>query len=179
MHLSLLQIVEKTTHHIKDYVEGVETKLILKELTQILFDQFKEVADAHQTFLRCIEKASKAHKFEMNSYDIQFLWSQVQDVVSESCINIFNLRFKMFIKLYFLLQLQSFLTDYLDIQNMSSDLQISDIIDTNDLSIYFSRRKQPTYVIAFKNCHRLNAGFKLRVLFFCFVFNSFFFSDVA
>lgn len=39
-------------------------------------------------------------------------------------------------------QLQSFLSTYLDIQNMTSDMQISDIADTNDISEYFSRRKQ-------------------------------------
>lgn len=83
MHLSLLQILEKTTHHVKDYIEGTDTKVILKELVQILFEQYKEVANAHQTFLKYVEKACKAHKVEMNSYDMPFYWSQVQNVVSE------------------------------------------------------------------------------------------------
>lgn len=85
MHLSLLQIVEKTTLHVKDYVEGIDSKVILKELIQILFDQFKEVGEAHQTFLKFVEKGSRAHKIEIDSYDNHFFWSQVQNVVSEKC----------------------------------------------------------------------------------------------
>lgn len=140
MHLTLLQIVEKTTHHIKEYVEGADSKMILKELVQILFEQYREIANAHQTFLKYLEKACKAHKVEVNSYDIHFYWSQVQNVVSKGLK-----LFRLFLKKcdLFCFQLQSFLTDYLDIQSMSSDLQISDINDTKDISIYFSRRKQP------------------------------------
>ncbi|KAJ8933686.1 hypothetical protein NQ318_008404, partial [Aromia moschata] len=120
MQLSLLHIIEKTTQHVKDYADGIEPKLALKELVQILFDQFKEVADAHQLLLSCIDKACKAHNVEVKSYNIQFYWSQVQVV------------------------LPSFLSDYLDIQNMNSELQMTEVVDTNDISTYFSRRKQPT-----------------------------------
>lgn len=81
MHLSLFQILDKTTYHIKDFIEGVESKVILKELIQILFDQYKEVAEAHQTFLKCVEKASKAHKIVLDPYNIHFYWLQVQNVV--------------------------------------------------------------------------------------------------
>lgn len=84
MHLSLLQIIEKTTHQIKDHVEGVDSKVILKELIQILFDQCKEVSEAHKTFLKYVDNASKAHRIDVNSYDVQFYWSQVQNVVSKS-----------------------------------------------------------------------------------------------
>lgn len=90
MQLSLLGIIEKTTQHVKDYADGIDLKLALKELVQILFDQFKEVADAHFLLLRFIEKASKAHKVEVKSYSIQYYWSQVQFVVSNGSIYILD-----------------------------------------------------------------------------------------
>lgn len=84
MQQSLLHIVERTTQYVKEYVNGIDPKLALKELVQILFDQFKEVADSHQFFLRCIERASKAHKIDMKFYSIQSYWVQVQNVVSKN-----------------------------------------------------------------------------------------------
>ncbi|KAJ8961977.1 hypothetical protein NQ314_005758 [Rhamnusium bicolor] len=36
MQLSLLHIIEKTTQHVKDYADGIDSKLALKELVQIL-----------------------------------------------------------------------------------------------------------------------------------------------
>lgn len=34
----------------------------------------------------------------------------------------------------------------MDLQNMSTDLQINNIVDNSDISAYFSRRKQQRYV---------------------------------
>uniref|UniRef100_A0A6P7H4L5 Exocyst complex component Sec8 n=1 Tax=Diabrotica virgifera virgifera TaxID=50390 RepID=A0A6P7H4L5_DIAVI len=120
MQLSLTQIVERTTNNIKNLVDVGDQRLILKELVQILFEQYKEVADSHYVFMTCVEQAKKAHKLEINSYDTVYFWSQVQVVM------------------------QSFVSDYLDIQYMSSDMQLSDMNNVNDISSYFSRRKQAT-----------------------------------
>ncbi|CAG9827466.1 unnamed protein product [Diabrotica balteata] len=120
MLLSLTQIVERTTNNIKNLVDVGDQRLILKELVQILFEQYKEVADSHYVFMTCVEQAKKAHKLEINCYDTVYFWSQVQVVM------------------------QSFVSDYLDIQYMSSDMQLSDMNNVNDISSYFSRRKQAT-----------------------------------
>lgn len=48
----------------------------------------------------------------------------------------------------FFLQLQLLLNDYLDIQNISSEPQLLDNFgNPNDISCYFSRRKQQVYVL--------------------------------
>ncbi|CAH1993571.1 unnamed protein product [Acanthoscelides obtectus] len=120
MQTSLFHIIERATHYVKDFIEGMDPKLVLKELIQILFLQFKDVADSHRIILGYIEKACKIYKVDTKIYNLQFYWGQVQEV------------------------LQSFLSFYLDIQNTSGDLQINDNLDTNDISVYFSRRKQPT-----------------------------------
>ncbi|CAG9865173.1 unnamed protein product [Phyllotreta striolata] len=120
MQLSLAQIIDRTANNIKNLVEISDQKLILKELVHILFDQYKEISDSHYVFMMCVEQAKKAHKIEVELYDTQYFWSQVQTV------------------------LKSFLTEYLDIQYMSSDMQLSDINKVNDISSYFSRRKQST-----------------------------------
>lgn len=88
MQLSLTQIIERTTNNIKNLVDLNDQKAILKELVQILFEQYKEVADCHYVFMMCVEQAKKAHNVEVNSYDTQYFWSQVQTVVS--LMNILN-----------------------------------------------------------------------------------------
>lgn len=120
MQLSLTQIIERTTNNIKNLVDISDQRLLLKELVQILFEQYKEIADSHYVFMTCVEQAKKAHKLEINTYDTFYFWTQVQIV------------------------LQSFLSEYLDIQSMSSDMQLNDINKVSDISSYFSRRKQPT-----------------------------------
>ncbi|XP_074041952.1 exocyst complex component secretory 8 [Leptinotarsa decemlineata] len=118
MHFEISQIIERTTNYVKNDFDGLDERLVLKELIQIIFDQLKATADYQYMFLKCVDKASKVHNIEIDSYDINIYWSQVQVV------------------------LQSFLTDYLDIQNISSHSQISNITSINDISVYFSRRKQ-------------------------------------
>lgn len=88
MHLPLLQIVGKTTQHLKEYVENIDSKLLLKELIQILFDQYKEVAEAHKTFLKYVKKACTVHNINVTCYDIDYYWSQVQNVVRLIIISI-------------------------------------------------------------------------------------------
>ncbi|XP_030764843.1 exocyst complex component 4 [Sitophilus oryzae] len=118
MQASLSYIIQKSTQHVIDYAENVDSKLALKELVNILFDQFKEIADSHQIFLKWVDKGIKCHGIELKPYGMQYYWSQVQEV------------------------LQVFLNDYLDLQNMSTDLQISNVAEPGDVSTYFSRRKQ-------------------------------------
>jgi exocyst complex component 4 len=123
MQVFLLAIVQRTTQHIKDF-SGLQTEVdykhSLKELVQTLFDQFKEIAEAHAHFSRNVEEAAKVHGTQVKTYTVQFYWAQVQ------CV------------------LEAFLNEYLDVQNISSDAQVMTTSDVNDLSSYFGRRKQPT-----------------------------------
>ncbi|XP_019875133.2 exocyst complex component 4 [Aethina tumida] len=119
MQNTLMQIVQRSTQHVKNYVDSQNNnKVALKDLFQILFDQFKEVAQAHLIFLNCLDKASKAHNLSLNTYNMFFYWNKVQTVM------------------------QLLLMDYLDVQNTSSDLQISSTAEVSDINSYFSRRKQ-------------------------------------
>ncbi|KAG5886302.1 hypothetical protein JTB14_035715 [Gonioctena quinquepunctata] len=118
MHIEISQIIERTTQYVKDYIDLLDQGMVLEELIQILFKQLKAVADHQNFFLKCLDEACVEHSIEINPYNINYYWSQVQAV------------------------LQSFLTDYLDIQNVTSVLQINNINSISDISMYFSRRKQ-------------------------------------
>ncbi|ENN82092.1 hypothetical protein YQE_01525, partial [Dendroctonus ponderosae] len=118
MQASLTHIIQKSTQHVIDYAENVDSKLALKELINILFDQFKEIADSHLIFLKWVDKGIKIHRINLKPYGLQYYWSQVQEV------------------------LQIFLNDYLDLQNMSTALQTDKTVESGDISAYFSRRKQ-------------------------------------
>lgn len=82
MQVSLTHIIQKSTQHVIDFAENVDSKLAFKELVNILFDQFKEIADSHQMFLKWVEKGVKRHKIDLKPYNLQYYWSQVQEVVS-------------------------------------------------------------------------------------------------
>lgn len=84
MQVSLTHIIQKSTQHVIDYAENVESKTALKELVNILFDQFKEIADSHQIFLKWVDKGIHSHKIDLKPYSMQYYWSQVQEVVSSS-----------------------------------------------------------------------------------------------
>ncbi|CAH0552753.1 unnamed protein product [Brassicogethes aeneus] len=116
---TLVKIVQQSTNHVKSFVDlQSSNKLALKELVQVLFDQFKEIAQAHTILLNCLEKATKAHKITLDSYDIKFFWSKVQNVMV------------------------ALLNDYLDIQNTSIEMQINNTPESSDVNSFFSRRKQ-------------------------------------
>lgn len=92
--------------------------MLLVELMQMLFEQFKCVAQAHAVLLSNISRAAKAHNVDLKLYDINFFWMQVQAVF------------------------QSLLNDYLDVQNISAESQLlSSDTSTSDVSSFFSRRK--------------------------------------
>lgn len=84
MQIFLLGIVQRTTQHIKDFgiVQENDNKQALKELIQTLFEQFKEIAEANSFFLKNVEDAAKVHNRQVQTYNIQFYWTQVQCVVS-------------------------------------------------------------------------------------------------
>ncbi|KAL1506092.1 hypothetical protein ABEB36_005520 [Hypothenemus hampei] len=118
MQISLTHVIQKSTQHVIDFAENIDSKLALKELINILFDQFKEIADSHTQFLKWVEIGINSHKIDLKPYNLQYYWFQVQEI------------------------LQTFLNDYLDMQNMSTDLQINNVTNNGDISAYFSRRKQ-------------------------------------
>ncbi|KAF5304349.1 hypothetical protein FQA39_LY09728 [Lamprigera yunnana] len=126
MQSELLSIIQRTTIYINDYSgiqmtnESKQTKQnALLELVLTLFEQFKEVAQAHSNLLKHLERATEAHQINDKLYDINVFWSQVQAV------------------------LQLLLNDYLDIQNITNESQLAEnFSNPNDISSYFSRRKQ-------------------------------------
>ncbi|XP_050293631.1 exocyst complex component 4 [Anthonomus grandis grandis] len=118
MQVSLTHIIQKSTQHVIDFTENIDSKRGLKELVDILFDQFKEIADSHQVFLKWVDKSIASQNIDLKPYSLQYYWSQVQEV------------------------LQEFLSDYLDLQNMSVDFQMNSTVDHSDISAYFSRKKQ-------------------------------------
>lgn len=125
MQTYLSNIVHRTTQHLSDFssfqsdTNNKESKQqILVELVQILFEQFKSVAQAHSVVLNNFARAAKAHNVDLKLYDINFYWTQVQAVF------------------------QSLLNDYLDVQNISAGSQLTnEFTNTSDISSFFSRRK--------------------------------------
>lgn len=86
MQNSLMQIIHRTTQHVSDFRnfqndDGNDGKQQLVELVQILFEQFKAVAHMHSILLKYIAKAQKAHNIQMQVYDMNFYWIQVQNMV--------------------------------------------------------------------------------------------------
>lgn len=83
MQNSLMHIIYRTTQHVSDFRnfqnedsnEGKQQLLV--ELVQMLFEQFKAVAQMHSVLLKCFAKADKS----LQLYDMNFYWIQVQNVV--------------------------------------------------------------------------------------------------
>lgn len=81
-----MHIVYRTTQHVSDFrnfqnEDGNEGKQQLVELVQILFEQFKAIAQMQSIFLKYLSKAKKAHNDQLQLYDINFYWTQVQNIV--------------------------------------------------------------------------------------------------
>lgn len=88
MQNSLMQIVYRTTQHVNDFRNfqnedngGGEGKQQLVELVQMLFEQFKAVAQMQSILLKYFAKAQKAHNVKLELYDMNFYWTQVQNIV--------------------------------------------------------------------------------------------------
>ncbi|XP_069698515.1 exocyst complex component 4 isoform X1 [Periplaneta americana] len=125
MQTELLAIIERTTQQILDSSQQPSmrsTPLLLLELLQTVFDQFRHVAAAHASVLRSFSRAADRHRIDVRLYEMPDVWSKIQAV------------------------LQLLLTDYLDIQNMAGDPQqapTSFSEPTSDISVYFARRRPP------------------------------------
>lgn len=93
MQNSLMHIIYRTTQHVSDFRnfqaddsnEGKQQLLV--ELVQMLFEQFKAVAQMHSISLKCFAKAAKAHNIQLDLYDMNFYWIQVQNVVCRNYMN--------------------------------------------------------------------------------------------
>lgn len=120
----LLNVVQRTTYHINDFValqngDNKQAQSTLTELVETLFDQLKEIAQAHITFLNHVNRAIKQHKLDCKPYEIHHVWVKIQYV------------------------LQLLLVDYLDIQSMANGTQSTEtFVGDNDISSYFAKRKQ-------------------------------------
>lgn len=89
MQNSLMQIVYRTTQHVSDFRNfpnedgNTEGKQQLVELVQLLFEQFKAIAQVQSVLLKYFSKAQKAHNVQLQLYDMNFYWTQVQNIVRE------------------------------------------------------------------------------------------------
>ena len=97
---------------------GPESIPIL-QLFELLFKQFKMIANAHQMTLKNFENVIQRHEIHAKPYDLIDFWNQCQAV------------------------LQLVLTDYLDIQNDNGDELLRNQFSeqTTNINSYFSRRK--------------------------------------
>lgn len=93
----------------------------LLELIQTIFEQFRAVGQAHATLLSHLTKTKEKYNLtDLKLYEMRDFWNKVQTI------------------------LQLLLTDYLDIQNITTEPSLGIVYNENmDVSSYFSRRKQP------------------------------------
>lgn len=88
METELLTVVQRTTNHINDFFsiqngDNKQQQSALAELVQTLFDQFKEIAQAHSILLSHASKALKNKPLDFKIYEMNDLWVKIQDVVSK------------------------------------------------------------------------------------------------
>lgn len=127
MKSELLEIINRSTLQVNDFIAlHSETKPQLKqaallELIQTVFEQFRAIAQAHATLLSHLTRTlDKYNMTDVRLYDMRDFWNNVQAV------------------------LQIFLTDYLDIQNITTEPSMGIAYNENmEVSSYFSRRKAP------------------------------------
>nr|CAD7203089.1 unnamed protein product [Timema douglasi] len=173
MQTELLSIISRTTqqildmsalpqqpqlaaHHDPAQTQPLARPVLLLELLQTVFEQFRCLAAAHAVALRSFSFVADKYHIDVRLYEMPDVWSKVQAV------------------------LQLLLTDYLDIQNTASDSQqapASFSEPTSDISVFFARRKpqrqKKTPLFKFdysshalsinsylKEQHRDNMGFK-------------------
>jgi exocyst complex component 4 len=142
MQSELLTIVSNTTHHLllsynaiamdeNASVGNSSPKLL--ELLELLFKQFKLIADAHTLTIKNFTNVIKRNSLQLKPYDISDFWNQVQSVY------------------------QLVLTDYLDIQNANVDDQMRTGGTANafpeqtlNVNTFFNRRKLQSKKTLFK-----------------------------
>nr|CAD7403523.1 unnamed protein product [Timema cristinae] len=174
MQTELLSIISRTTqqildmsalpqqpqlaaHHDPAQTQPLARPVLLLELLQTVFEQFRCLAAAHAVALRSFSFVADKYHIDVRLYEMPDVWSK----------------------------LQLLLTDYLDIQNTASDSQqapASFSEPTSDISVFFARRKpqrqKKTPLFKFdysshalsinsylKEQHRDNMGFKFLVHF--------------
>ncbi|XP_055602690.1 exocyst complex component 4 isoform X2 [Uranotaenia lowii] len=145
MQSELLAIVTKSTHHIvtvsqqqhpQNHAQGAnasedlpEQKIPILELLDLVFKQFKLIANAHQLTLKNYHNVMHRYNLpQVKAYDLIEYWGQAQAV------------------------LKLVLTDYLDIQNDSSDelMRTQFTEQTTNINTFFSRRKVQGKKLLFK-----------------------------
>ncbi|XP_053679714.1 LOW QUALITY PROTEIN: exocyst complex component 4 [Anopheles nili] len=141
MQSELLAIVTKSTH---DWLRSGATHPAgpILELLELVFKQFKLIANAHQQTLRNYGNVIQRYNIpQVKPYDIIEYWGQAQAV------------------------LKLVLTDYLDIQNDSGDeallLRGQFTEQSTNVNAFFSRRKTPGKKLLFrfdKSSHTADAG---------------------
>lgn len=90
MQSELLIIIKRTTQYINDFNAAQPVNndsknakpSILLELMLTLFEQYRQVAEAHVVLLNLLGRAAEAHKINFKLYDMKMFWAQVQAVVS-------------------------------------------------------------------------------------------------
>lgn len=147
----LLTIVTRTTQHMLAIMAtdatsntiGDESVHPLLDLIDLIYKQFKLIANAHQLLLKNYSSVIQRHAIPAaKPYDISDYWIQAKAVVSPFIQS-------MLIRCTdctFLLQFQIVLTDYLDIQNTSNEEGPATTFAEQSSSInsFFSRRKVQT-----------------------------------
>jgi exocyst complex component 4 len=125
MQNELLSIVTKSTQHIiavnqQPQEENSPESIPILQLLDLLFKQFKLIANVHQMTLNNYANVIKRHQIPVKPYDLVDFWNQCQAV------------------------LQLVLTDYLDIQNDGGDEMLRNQFpeQTMNINSFFSRRKQ-------------------------------------
>lgn len=115
---STVQVNEFFAVHSNDPKSQLKQAALL-ELIQTIFEQFRAVAQAHATLLSHLTRTIEKYNItDVKLYDMKEFWSKVQAVV------------------------QLLLTDYLDIQNITTEPSLAIVFNENmDVSSYFSRRK--------------------------------------
>lgn len=150
----LLAIVTRTSQHLNTVIAAeangqnvvIEPNHPLLELIDLIYKQFKLVANTHNLLLKNYLNVTQRHAITVKPYDIADYWTQAQSVVSLSIrYGLRAIHSSLFFPLSF--QLQLLLTDYLDIQNPSNEERASATFaeQTNNINSYFNRRKIQSY----------------------------------
>ncbi|EAT42267.1 AAEL006185-PA [Aedes aegypti] len=127
MQSELLTIVTKSTHHIMTLTQQQNQNPY--QYQQLVFKQLKLIANAHQLTLKNYHNVMHRYNLtQVKAYDLIEYWGQAQAV------------------------LKLVLTDYLDIQNDSSDelMRAQFTEQTTNINTFFSRRKVQGKKMLFK-----------------------------
>ncbi|EEB18474.1 exocyst componenet sec8, putative [Pediculus humanus corporis] len=121
MHGELMTIVSNATKNVLESSQSMNSsKMLLLNFLEIIFEQFRKVADGHKIVLKYFTKTAEKYRLDVRLYEMADVWSKIQTV------------------------LQGLLTDYLDADNVLGDsIKPSSYSDPAvvDISSYFSKKK--------------------------------------